>query len=124
MGVVFGPFGKTPCAQKVTVVGQQFFETGPSHIGQLDLHFLGSAGGHAALDDVLFAGTRRLNHLIHRAVALVEQVGTKLHGGVIDNLGLLESQKVLVSAMGRNELLGHAACAPRKETQATEGTSV
>jgi hypothetical protein len=55
----------------------------------------------AALDDVLLAGAGGLDHLVDRAVALLEEPGAEPDGGVVDDLRFLVGEKALVTAMGR-----------------------
>ncbi len=82
-------------------------DTGPSHVRQLDLGFLGSAGGHAAFDDVLLAGPGRLDHLVMSAAAPVNESVAEINRRVVDDLCLLVREQFLASAMGRNKTFGH-----------------
>jgi len=73
----------------VAVVGEEFFETGPAHTGELDLGFLGGERGFAAFEDVLLPGARGLDHLVHGAVALAKMLVREAKGEVVDGLGFL-----------------------------------
>lgn len=53
--VVFGPRFQTAAAQKIAVILQQFFLTGPSDIRQLQFQFLRGSGNLAAFNYVLFS---------------------------------------------------------------------
>lgn len=87
--VVAGPFLQTTDTQEVAVVGEEFLEAGTCNVSQLVFSFLGCAGGHAAFDDVLLAGTGGLDHLVAGAVVRVEEAIAEAHGGVVDDFGLL-----------------------------------
>ena len=69
-----------------------------AHVGELDLGFLGGERSLAALQDVLFAGAGRLDHLVNGAVAFGEELVREAEGDVIDNLGFLEGEESLVIA--------------------------
>ena len=82
---VFFPNNTPVVADVVLVIFQQFFLTGPCHVGQFDFGFFGSGRGHRAFNDVLFAGTRRLHHLVNGAVALVQEALAEKHRAGIDD---------------------------------------
>jgi hypothetical protein len=103
MGMGRCPFREAARAEEVAVIRKQLFETGAGHVGQFEFRFFRSAGGLAAFDNVLLAGTRGLHHLIISAIALAEEAATEIYGGVIYNLGFLVGEKFLVAAMLGNE---------------------
>ena len=56
--------------QIVFVVLAKFLETRSSHIDELDLHFGGGQAILAALNDILFAATSGLDHLVNGPIAV------------------------------------------------------
>jgi hypothetical protein len=88
--------------QEVAIVRQQFSEIRPGHIRQLDLGFLGRAGGHAALHDIRLAGPGRLNQMIMGAAAPVDEVVADVDRAVEDNSRFLVGEQFLVARMGRD----------------------
>ena len=54
--VISFPGWNAALTQEIILVEQQLFQAGPSHTDQFEFGFLGGAGGHGALGDVLFAG--------------------------------------------------------------------
>src|SRR5438128_12395609 len=53
---LFVPHWQVAGAQVIFVIVQQFLETGPAYVGELDFSFLGGDRGLAAFQDVLLAG--------------------------------------------------------------------
>src|SRR5262249_333454 len=72
-------------AQKILVIDQEFFQAGPGHVDEFDLHFLGGARSFATLGDVLFSGAGGLYHLINSAVATFEKPLAKMKRQVINH---------------------------------------
>ena len=105
VAVVRLPFRNVPVAHEIAVVFEQFLLAGARHIGELDLSLFGSAGGLATLEDVLFPGAGRLDHLVVGAVALLQEAVTEIARAVIDHQGLLVAEKVFVTTVGRDEAL-------------------
>lgn len=62
--VILSPKGGPFLAQKILKIEQKFFKACPGHPNELELGFLGCAGGHGAFRDILLSASRRLNHLI------------------------------------------------------------
>ena len=75
-------------------------------VGELDLHFLGGAGGLAAFEDVLFAGACRLHHLVDGAVFTGEEALAETVGEIVDDLGFLVGEQLTVVAVGGDEAGG------------------
>src|SRR4029077_13642152 len=67
--------------------------------------FLGGQRCLAAFKDVLFPGACGLDHLIHSAVALGEELVREAEGNIIDDLGFLEGEERLVIAARRKQPL-------------------
>lgn len=93
-------------AEIIAIVVEKFFEAGASDAGEFDLGLFGSAGGLAALEEVLFAGAGGLDHLVYGAVALEEELVGEAEGDVEDDLGLVEGVKGLVIAARGNDAFG------------------
>jgi hypothetical protein len=77
-----------------------------SDVGELDLHFLGGLRDLASFQNVLFSGSRGLDHLIDGAVAAGEILVREAEGDVIDDLGFLVGEKGAVVAERRQDALG------------------
>ena len=90
-------------SQKILIVGQQLFQACPRHIGQLQLHLLGSARGFRSLNNILFSRTRRLHHLIDRAVALFQKPRAKPISEIIHDLRLLKRPQLAIISMRRQQ---------------------
>ena len=78
------------------MITQELFQIGARHVGQLDLGLLRGRGGHAAFDDVLLAGTGRLDHLVMDAAAFVDEAIAEMDPGVVHDLRLLVGEQLLV----------------------------
>lgn len=65
--------------------------------------FGGDDCGFAAPRDIVFSGPRRLNHLIHRAVAFLDESPTEIAGEVKEDLGLPVSKEIAVDTLLREE---------------------
>ena len=102
-----------PHAKVVAIVGEQLFEAGTANVGELDLSFLGGKGGFAAFQDVLFAGARGLDHLVHGAVALAEILVRETEGEVVDDFGFLVGEEGLVITAGG--MMGWEECESEDE---------
>lgn len=100
---VLGPEAEAADAEEVLVIDEEFFEAGAGDADEFDLHFLGGAGGHATLDDVLLAGAGGLDHLVDGAVALGEEALAEAEGEVVDDFGLAVGEEFLVVAVRRDE---------------------
>jgi hypothetical protein len=59
----------------------------------------------AASDDVLFAGTGGLDHLVAGAVALLEQAVAEVDCGVVDDFGLAVREQVDITAVRWDETI-------------------
>ncbi len=91
----------------VSIVFQQFFQTGAGDIREFDLRFFGGAGGHAAFDDVLLARARGLHHLIDDAVVFVEVAFAEGACRLVDHARAAVGLQIFVSAVLGNEMLAH-----------------
>jgi hypothetical protein len=60
-----------------------------------------------AFEDVLFAGTRGLHHLVVSAGSPVYKAVAEVDRGVEDDEGLVVGEEFLVAAMRRDEALGN-----------------
>lgn len=100
------PQPKVAHVQIVAVVFEQFLKACARDVGQLDLHLLGRGGGLAALDDVLFARARGLDHLVGGAVALGKEAVTEAKGDLVDDGGLLVGEELPVVAARREKAGG------------------
>jgi len=56
---------------------------------------------------VLLAGARRLDDLVVGTTALVDETIAEGDGGVVDDLGFLVGEQLLVATVFRNEAAGH-----------------
>ncbi len=84
-------------AQEVLIVEAEFLQTGPSDIGELDLHFLRGAAGLAAFGDILYAAPGCLHHLV-MSTAIAADVGVaESDGDIIAQLCDLKGFQVFVS---------------------------
>ena len=72
--------------------------------GELDFGFLGRERCLAAFQDVLFAGTSGLNHLVNGPLTPSNQLVRKAKGEVIDNLRFLERNEPLIVTMRGRKL--------------------
>jgi hypothetical protein len=86
----------------IPVVIQEFFEAGTGYIGELQLGFLGGASGFTSLEEVLFAGTGGLDHLVDSSVPFAEVFVCEVEGEVIDYLGFLKGKQGLVVSSWRD----------------------
>ena len=91
--------------QVVPIVGQEFLQAGPSHIGELDLGFLRRHSGFAPFQDVLFPGAGGLDHLIDSSIASGEILVGKAKGDVVDNFRFLEGKQRLIISARRQQTL-------------------
>ena len=82
---------------------QEFFEAGAGHVDKFDLRFLRCSAGHATFENILFAGTRGLDHLVQGAVAFIKEAVAEAHRAVVHDSGLAEGQQILIASMRRNE---------------------
>jgi len=73
---------------------------------ELDFGFLGSTGCLTAFENVLFAGTRGLDHLVVGAVTPLQKALAEPHRAVIHNPGFLEGEEFFVTAMRWDEGVG------------------
>ena len=103
--VVGCPFLDVAVAHEVTVVFEQLLLAGLGDTSELDFRFLGSAAGFAAFEDVLFAGTGGLHHLVVGAGSPVDKAVAEVYRGVKDDEGLVVGEQLLVAAMRRDEAL-------------------
>ena len=100
------PFLDPAVAHEVTVIFEQFLLAGLGDTRELDFRFLGGAAGFAAFEDVLFAGTGGLHHLVVGAGSPVYKAVAEIDRGVKDDEGLVVGEQFLVAAMRRDEALG------------------
>lgn len=103
---VFGPEGVGPGAEVVFVVDEEFFEAGAGDVGEFDFGFGGGSRGFAAFRDVLLAGSCGLDHLVDGAVASREEAVAEVVGEVVDDLGFLKGDEVVVVTAGWEEAGG------------------
>jgi len=108
--------------KEVTVVLKQLLETGLRHISELDFGFFRGTRGATCLQDILFARARRLDHLVHGAVALFQEALAKANGAVVNDARFLKGEEILVSSVPGNEMLGHSTFQVNEGTKGTEMT--
>ena len=85
-------------SQIIFVIQQEFFETCPRDIHELDFGFLGSPRGLATFGDILSPRSRRLHHLIFHAM-FGDIAVTEINREVIDQGCGLVGLKVAVTAV-------------------------
>ena len=102
--LALAPQRQSALAQEVFEVEQKFFQAGARDAYELQLEFLRSARGLAALGNILTSAARGLNHLIVSSRALVDEPIAKLYRRIVDELGLLEGLQLAIAAMRRNEV--------------------
>jgi hypothetical protein len=90
---VFVPNGKVAGAKVVEIVVEEFLQAGAGDAGELDLGLFGSAPGFAAFENILFARTSGLDHLVDGTVAFPEEFVSEPEGEVVDDFGLLEGEE-------------------------------
>jgi hypothetical protein len=109
-------------AHEIAVVFEQFFLAGAGHVGELEFGFLGCAAGLAAFQDVLFAGTGGLHHLVVGAGTLVYETVAEMEGGLVNHQCFVVGEELLVAAVGRDEALTVGWRKGRKGLQGRRGT--
>ena len=97
--VIFIPDAVTPCTEVVAVVFQEFFETGSGYVGELDFGFGGGDGGFATFENVLFAGSGGLDHLVDSAIGFGEVLLCEVIGEVVEDFGFAVGEKFPVVAV-------------------------
>lgn len=106
--VFFFPDTVASCAEVVAVVFEEFFEAGSGYVGELDFGFGGGDGGFAAFEDVLFAGTGSLDHLVDGSVGFGEVLLCEVVGEVVDDFRFAVREKFPVVAVRVKEFsVGH-----------------
>ena len=103
---IFLPQREIPNPEKVLIIQEQFLQTRPGDVGELEFHLRGGDGGLAAFGDVLFSGTGGLHHLVDSAVSAFEELLAEAEGEVIDDLGLFVGEEVLVVSAWWKEVGG------------------
>src|SRR6185437_4687715 len=101
--MLFVPFFNAALAHKVTIIFEQFLLAGTRNSGELDFGFLGSPAGLAAFQNVLFAGTRSLNHLIVSPGFFANKPAAIINSGLKYNQRFVVGQERLVSSVWRDE---------------------
>ncbi len=97
------PYGQVADAEVIPVVVKELLKARASHIGQLYLGFLGRERGFTALQNVLFARTGSLDHLVDGPVTLRKKFVSKTERDVISHLGFLEGEKGLIIPARRQQ---------------------
>src|SRR5438477_9887522 len=97
------PYGQVADAEVVSVVVKELLKARACHIGELYLGFLRRERGFTALQNVLFARTGSLDHLVDGAVTLRKKSVGKAEGDVINHLRLLEGEKCLIIPAWRQQ---------------------
>jgi hypothetical protein len=103
LAIVLVPFAKAALAEVVFVVAKEFFQAGPRDVGELQLALFGSGRNLAAFCDVLVATARRLHHLVVRARAPAYEAVAEADGGVVDDLGFVVGEEILVTTVQWDE---------------------
>ena len=83
--MILWPFRDAMETEEVTVVLKQLLKTGTRHVSEHDFGLFRGARSATCLQDILFARARRLDHLVHRAVAFFQEALAKAHGAVVNN---------------------------------------
>src|SRR5438874_11916315 len=120
--VILWPFRDPTETKKVTIVLEQLLKADPRHISELDFGFFRGARGATGLEDILFTRARRLDHLVHGAVALFQEALAKANGAVVNDARFLKGEEILVSSVTGNEMLGHVTVWVNEGTKETELT--
>src|SRR6185369_8769217 len=97
--------GQPPLSQEVFIVEPQLLQTGPRHVGQLELGFLRSPRRLAPFGNVLHSTPRRLHHLVAGSAPAVDVALAETYRHVVDELCQLEALQLPVPAVLRNQRL-------------------
>jgi hypothetical protein len=104
---LFFPDRQPMLAQEIFVIEGKFLQTRTGNIGELEFSFLGGAGGHTSLRDILHTAPRGLHHLIVSPGSLLHKKLTKDHGGIVGELRRLKAAEIPVAAVWRQNWVLH-----------------